>query len=242
MNVMKSVLLFCFGWVFFAIASVETMAASSNYSESYAILLKGVLSGNETVAEKPDSNGDTVSSSEHEILVTDGLETKRMTFSTRMVLAKGTGIPTSYSYWYTSGGTGDSYDVTIRDGQITRVLNRGGQTSEITVPLEPGMTFVDFNVYHHFDYLVRKYDFKKGGRQTFANFIPVIGNDVPVALTFIGDAKLDLQAGALPVQNFRIEFVSIWGGTLSVTKEGRLVRLVIPIQDIEVLRRDLLPQ
>jgi hypothetical protein len=240
---MRTILFFCLGLLFPTTAAVDhAQAAASSYSESYAILIKGALAGSETVTEKPDPNGDTVSSSEHEIFVTDGLDTKKMKFSTRMVLAKNTGIPITYSYWYTSGNTGDSYDVTIKNGQITRVLNRGGRTGEVTVPLQPDMVFVDFNVYHQYDYLIRKYDFKKGGRQTFADFIPVIGNDIPVALTYIGDDKLDLKTGPLQIRNFRMEFVGIWGGTLSVNKEGRLVRLVIPTQDIEVIRRDLLPQ
>jgi hypothetical protein len=234
--------LFCFGFVLSITAAVNTGTAASNYSESYVILIKGATAGNETVTEKPDASGDLLSLSDHEILVAVGLETKQMKFSTRMVLAKNTGIPVTYSYWYTSGNTGDSYDVTIKNGQITRVLNRGGRTSEVTVPLEPGMVFVDFNVYHQYDYLVRRYDFKKGGRQTFADFIPVIGNDIPVALTYLGEEKLDLKPGPLQIRNFRIEFVGIWGGMLSVNKEGRLVRLVIPTQDLEVLRRDLLPQ
>lgn len=241
MNPMKSILSLCIGLLLGTMAPAESHAAST-YSESYAILIKGVVAGNETVTEKPGSNGDTVSTSDHEMLVTDGLETKSMKYSTRMVLSKSTGIPSSYSYWYTSGGTGDSYEVTINNLEITRVLNRGGRTSEVTVPLEPDMVILDFNVYHQYDYLVRKYDLKKGGRQTFADFIPVIGNDIPVAVTYMGDSKLDLKTGSLAVRNFRVEFVGIWTGTVTTNKDGRLVRLVIPSQDLEVVRRDLLPQ
>jgi len=215
--------------------------ASSTYSESYAIIIKGAVAGSETVTEKTETGGDLVATSQHDMLVTDGLETKRMKFSTRMTLSKKTGMPISYSCWYTSGNTGDSYEVTIKDGQITRILNRGGHAGEITVPLEPDMVFLDFNVYHQYDYLIRRYDFKKKGRQTFADFIPVIGNDIPIALTHIGDSSLDLKTGPMPVRNLRIDFVGIWSGTVSVDKEGRLVRLIIPSQDLEVVRRDLMP-
>ncbi len=104
------------------------------------------------------------------MLVTDGVETKRMTFSTKMVLSKSTGIPSSYTYWYTSGSTGDSYDVTIKNAQITRVLNRGGRSSEVTVPLRPDMVFLDFNVYHQYDYLIRRYDVKKRAARRFPTF------------------------------------------------------------------------
>jgi hypothetical protein len=104
------------------------------------------------------------------------------------------------------------------------------------------MVFLDFNVYHQYDYLIRRYDTQKGGRQTFPDFLPLIGNDVPVALTYIGDDKLDLKIGTLPIRNFQVEFVGMWGGTLSVNKNGRLVRLVIPSQELEVVRRDLLTE
>lgn len=224
-----------------ALGSTARAAESTAYSESYAIILKGDFAGTETVTEKPDADGNLVSTSQHDVLVTDGLETKRMSFATRMILDKNSGIPSSYSYWYTSGDSGDSYDVTIQDSQIIRILNRGGRTSEVTVPLDPGMVFVDFNVYHQYDYLVRRYDFKKKGRQTFSNFIPVIGADIPVALTYLGEESLPLATGMLPVRKLRVEFVGILSGTLLVGNDGRLVRLTVPSQDLEVVRRDLLP-
>jgi hypothetical protein len=215
--------------------------ASSSYSQSYLILLKGDVAGSEIVTEKTTAAGELVSTSEHEMIVSDGLQTNRMTFSTRMVLAKTTGTPASYSYWYTSGNTGDSCEVAIANGQATRTLNRGGRTDQVTVPFEPGMILLDFNVYHHYDYLIRKYDLKKGGRQTFADFIPVIGTDIPVALTLLGESKQALKNGTFPVRNFGVEIVGIWSGSITVDKEGRLVRLLIPTQDIEVVRRDLMP-
>jgi hypothetical protein len=237
---MKSILWFLAVYFCTIIPASIARDDPSNYSQSYAIMLKGVLAGSETVTEKSEG-GNVTASSEHEMMVTDGVETKRMKFSTRMVFSKSTGTPVSYSYWYTSGNTGDSYNVTIKNSQITRVLSRGGRTSEVTVPLEPDMVFVDFNVYHQYDYLVRRYDTKKGGRQTFADFIPVIGSDIPLALTYIGEDKLEFKTGSIPVRNFRVEFVGIWGGMVSVDKANRLVRLVIPSEEIEVIRRDLLP-
>ena len=239
---MGTMLLLSLGLFFPWVATGFLRDAPSIYSESYTILIKGALAGTETVAEKTNANGEIVSSSEHEMLITDGVETKRMAFSTKMVLSKSTGIPSSYTCTYTSGNTGDSYDVTIKNAQITRVLNKGGRSSEVTIPLQPNMVFLDFNVYHQYDYLIRRYDAKKGGRQTFPDFLPLIGDDVPIAVTYIGDDKLDIRTGTLPIRNFRMEFVGIWGGTLSVDKNGRLVRLVVPSQELEVVRQDLLSE
>jgi hypothetical protein len=237
---MKSIGLLWLGVILFTVSAFAG-DAPAGYSQSYTILLKGTPAGSEVVTEAKSAAGDLISTSEHELLVTDGLETKRMTFSTKMVLSKSTGNPVSYAYRYTTGGTGDSYDVLVKDAQITRVLTKGGHTTESTMAIPINMVIVDFNVYHHYDYLIRRYDFKKGGRQIFANYVPIIGNDIPLAVTYLGNAEIPIEKGSLSTKNYKIEFVGIWGGSLFADKDGRLVRLVVPAQDLEVVRKDLLP-
>jgi hypothetical protein len=233
-----AIALFISGLIYASLADARAVAA--DYSQSYAILIKGALAGSETVTESAGEKDELLSTSEHEILVTDGLETKRMAFTTKMVLSKSTWLPISYACRYTSGSTQDSYDVEVKDDAITRTLNRGGRTSVVTVPLQPNMVILDYSVYHQYEYLVRRYDFKKGGRQLFADFVPVIGSDIPLALTLIGNEKLPLKKGTLSVRNFNLEFVGIWSGSLLVDEDGRLIRLLIPAQDLEVVRKDLL--
>jgi hypothetical protein len=213
---------------------------NSEYSQAYAILINGVVVGNERVVEKINEAGQLVATSDHDIMITDGLVTKRMVFSTKMVFSKNSYDPVSYNYEYKEGNTGDYYEVLINGGQITRSLRKGGRSNEITAPFMPGMVILDYNVYHQYDYLVRKYNKKKGGKQSFADFLPIIGLDIPVALTFLGDSSIEFEKKSIPVKNFRIEFVGV--GTLSVDKDERLVRLQIPSQDINVIRVDLLPK
>lgn len=215
-------------------------AKAGDYSQSYVILIKGEPSGSEVVTESKGSDGKRIAVSEHEIMVTDGVQVNRMAFTTKMVFAKSTGKLEFYNYRYTTGASGDSYDVIIQDAQITRILNRGGRTSEVTVPFLPDMVILDFNVYHQYDYLIRKYDMKKRGRQVFANFIPVIGNDIPVAVTFLDNETLKHSKGKLSVKKFSIECVGIWTGSVSMDSAGRLVDLEIPSQGLQVIRKDLL--
>jgi hypothetical protein len=211
------------------------------YTQSYTILIKGAIAGTENVTETANEAGDVLSASEHEIYISDGLGTKRMAFATKMHLAKSSYAPISYSYKYTSGDVGDSYEVEVKGTLMRRTLTRSGRTSEVTAPVQPNTVILDFNVYHHYDYLVRRYDAVKGGRQIFSDFVPLIGNDIPLALTLMGDTELKYEKGSVGVSNYRVEFVGIAGGTLSVDKNKRLVRLVIPVQDLEVVRKDLLP-
>ena len=237
---MKSVPLVWLVCLCFTIPS-NAQSTDSENSKSYTILIKGSTAGRETATEKTADSGDVVSSSDHEIFVTDGLETKRMTFSTRLVLAKGTWLPVSYTYKYTTGNAADYYEVAVSNGRIRRILTRSGNANEINVAAPPNLVIVDFNVYHQYEYLIRRYDFKKGGRQLFADFVPLIGNDIPLAITYLGDEELEFPKGTLSARNFKIEYVDIWMGSLSVDKDGRLLRVLIPAQDLEVVRSDLMP-
>jgi hypothetical protein len=216
--------------------------SNPHYSQTYTILLRGVPSGIESVAEEWGKDGSLISSSESEIFITDGFETKRLAFVTRMALSKSNLVPISYSYRYTSGPSKDGYEVTVKDGQLKRTLIRAGHSSEITATLASDATILDFNVYHQYDYLLRKYDMKKGGRQSFHNFIPLIGGEIPLSISQLDDTNLQHVKGSLPVRNFKVEFAGIWSGTVSIDKGGRLVRLVVRDQDLEVVRKDLLPE
>ena len=214
---------------------------SKEYSQTYVIFLDNARAGKEIVKEAIDDNGDLVAVSENDIYVTDGLETKRMAYTTRMVMHKKSLKPKSYFYQYLTGNTGDSYEVIIEGDKITRTLSRGGETSVVTGSFGPDTIILDFTVYHQYDYLAKKYDDKKKGRQVFSNFIPVIGNDIPVAFTYLEDAELPYIGGNLPVKRYKIEFVGLRQGTVLMDSEGRLVHLLMPDQDLEVVREDLVP-
>lgn len=239
---MRTLLLWPFSILALLIRPICAPCAEAGYSQSYVIVIKGAVAGNETVSEKSEGNGNLLSASEHEMLISDGLETKRMAFTSKMLLSASTLAPISYSYNYTSGNTGDSCEVVVKENQVTRKLRRSGNTSVVTASFPPGTVILDFNVYHQYDFLARKYDSKKGGRQLFNDFVPVIGSDIPIALTFLGNSEIEYNKSTLTVKNYRIEFVGIWAGMFAVDKDDRLVRLQVPAQDLEVVRKDLFPE
>ena len=230
----------CFIWV--GIADHAIARDDYPYHQSYSILINNETAGTETVIEKKDGSGKIISTSEHDILVTDGLAMNRLRFSTRTVFPRGSLVPETYVNQYRNdqvGNFGDSYDVSISNGQITRVLTRSGQSSTAVTTLSPDMVIVDFNVYHQYENLIRRYDRKKGGMQQFADFIPVIGTDIPMRVTFLGDGTLQFDQKNIEVSNFRVEFVGIQTVTLAVDRNDRLVVLENPMQDIKVIRKDL---
>jgi hypothetical protein len=223
------------------LAGAQDPPPQAVYSQSYVVFMKGVPSGTETVTESLDREGNTLSRSEHELFLSDGLETKRMAFTTTMLLAKGTLSPLKYVFQYTSGDKKDSYVVTVKDGRITRVLTRAGHSVESTAAAKPGTVILDFSVYHQYDWIVRRYDLKRGGVQSFPNFIPVIGAEMPLKVTLLPDSNFGQGKGDLPLRNFKVEYVGVWSGLLSTDRNNRLVRLTVASQDLDVIRKDLIP-
>jgi len=236
MKILLSCFLLIHGFSGFSIATKN----SPVYSRSYTIFIRGAVAGSEIATEEIDEKGNIISSSKHEMLITDGLEDKRMAFATTMVLAKDSLIPLHYNFKYTTANSSDYYDVNTKDGKISRTLSHNGHVSEVSVQLQPNLILLDFNVYHHYDYLVRKYNFKLGGKQTLAGYIPPIGNDIKLVLSFISDEKAKIGSKTINIKNFMVEFVNVQTATFAVDQDNRLVRLVIPKQNLEVVRTDLI--
>ncbi len=204
---------------------------------AYEILLKGSVAGTEIVSETIDAGGNLVVSSEHEMLLSDGLETKRVAFTTALVLAKDSRALMSYKLQYLSGESRDSCTVTVRGDRIDRVLVRGNRRSDTSTALQPGTVLLEPNVYYLYGHLVARYDHGKGGRQLFQAYLPPVGADIPVALTWIQDDAIDGPGGPVTARRYRYEFVPLSEGLLWVDAAGRLFRLVNPAQELEVIRK-----
>jgi len=217
------------------------VGAEDDYEQTYVIFLNGERSGKEIVSEKTAGNGDLIAQSESELYISDGLETNRMAYETRMVLDGESMKPKTYILRYVSGSSGDHYEVTVQGDTVVRTLSRGGESTVATGDFKPDSVILDVNVYHQYDYVIRKYDMDKGGRQLFSDFIPVIGRDIPIALTYLGESSLPHRKSDLLTRKFQIEFIGLRNGTVTTDSDGRLVRLVMPEQNLEVVREDLLP-
>ena len=233
MNLLSvSLLLFTVAW-----ESQQKVPASAPPTRTFQIFLKGEAAGTEVVSESTDKDGNLVLRSEHEMLVSDGLEIKRVAFTTAAVLAKESLQPLHYRMQYTSGASHDSCEVKANGRQLTRILTRGSRTSETSTTITPGTVLLESNVYYLYEYLVRQYDAKKGGRQMFQAYLPPVGAEVPAALTRMQDSSLETPGGSVPVHNFRFEFVALANAVLSVDTAGRLVRFVNPTQEVEIRRK-----
>jgi hypothetical protein len=224
-------------WMVLLLQAGQAPAGPPTYTQAYEVILRGQPAGTEVVSERTDKDGNFVSTSEHDILVSDGLETKRVAFTTELVRAKRSQAPIRYEMRYTSGESHDSCVVTVAGSQLVRTLVRGSRKSEKAAPLEPSTVIVESNVYHLYEQLVQKYDAKKGGRQIFQAYLPPIGSGIPAALSLLGEEDVTTPSGTLHIRNFKFEFIGLTNALLSVDKSGRLVRFYNPEQELEVIRK-----
>jgi hypothetical protein len=224
-------------WMAFLLQAGQVPVSAPSYAQTYEVFLRGQLAGTEVVSERTDKNGNLISSSEHDLLVSDGLETKRVAFTTELTLAKGSRAPVRYELRYTSGESHDSCVVTTAGNLLVRTLIRGSRKSEATTTMQPAMVIVESNVYHLYEQLVRKYDVKRGGRQILQAYLPPVGADIPAALTLLGEEDVATPAGMIRARNFKFEFVGLANALLSVDKSGRLIRFANPELELEVIRK-----
>lgn len=218
-------------------APIQIVAPS--YAQTYIVYVRGEQSGVERVSEIPGEGGTVTSRSEHEITVSDGLHTQQMVFETALTLKGEARTPTYCSLKYNPGLDGDYYEVWVRDGRIRRLLSRAGQKSETEGSWDSAGVIFDFNVYHHYDYIIGRYDHSVGGRQLLRAYIPVTGAELSLALTRLEDEEIDSQSGKIAIRNFRVELVGVFTGQLAVDKANRLVRLQVYDKDLVVVRQDL---
>ena len=222
---------------FIAWTPMQRVPASSLGTQTFQIIIKGEAAGTEVVTESTDKDGNILLRSDHEMLLSDGLEVKRVAFSTESVFEAKSLQPLYYKLQYSSGDSHDSCEVKASGKELTRVLTRGNRTSETKTQILAGTVLLEPNVYYLYEFLVRQYDTKKGGRQLFQAYLPPVGAEVPAALTQLENSSIDAPGGAVTVRNFRYEFVALSGGVLSVDERGKLVRLSNPAQELEVLRK-----
>jgi len=237
-NEMKKLLFLCFILIPFS-GNTAAQDTSAVYTQSYTILIDGSIAGKETVTEIIHENGNLLCTSEHEVDIRNPGKKGRRFFSTKMVLPEGEFFPVSYSY---KSDVGISYNLSRTETQITSIIQRAEGSRKSTVPFNPDMVLLDPNIYHLYDYWIRKYDTGKRGLQALETFVPHTAVSTSIMAEAVIDSDLNLETQTLHLRSYRVEVPDVWTAALWVDNDNRLVRLFISGPDIEVIRTDLLPE
>jgi hypothetical protein len=141
------------------------------------------------------------------------------------------GTPLSYD-WKTEGAKKASAEIQFQNSIATVNLHLEGRkpfTQQFTFS-SPMVVILDNNLYHQYAVLARLYDRTKKGSQTFAVLVPQEMTPGSVTVDSIADPT-DTAPGELKVQTSDLEV------DLYIDAKGRLMRLVAPASNAEVIRK-----
>jgi hypothetical protein len=153
-----------------------------------------------------------------------------------------------------SSGTPVRYAVEVRDGTVTTIrlggqrvrgrfatLARGtrGEAAREYM-LAPGAIVLDNNAYHQSIFLVRGRRAGVGARATVSAFAPLDNAQRDLQLTLEAvDDRVSIAGNSRPARRWRVVEPSGLARLLWADDEGRILRILIPAQAIEVLRDDI---
>ncbi|MBI1747205.1 MAG: hypothetical protein HYR55_11530 [Acidobacteria bacterium] len=215
----------------------SSVAATGPETGKFYLFLKGQHFGQESYVIKDEPSGKRTTLSETEMVMLDGDVQNRLAFSSRLVMDRQTYAPTYYEYQF-KGGRNDGYEVTIDGKQITRKLVTGGTVTNKTTTAEQEILILDYNVYHHYQLLLDRYNPKIKGKQVFSDYLPVVGDEFEVGVTLNGEVPLVINQKTIPTVNYTIDFPMSYGADLWATKDGRVVKIRLKQNAIEAIRAE----
>ena len=114
---------------------------------------------------------------------------------------------------------------------------------EATAQTEAGAVILENNVWHQYQFLIKRYDKQKGGAQAFKAFVPSIMQTVPVNLE-LRNSLLSIPssgAGATATQLVEYYRLNVAGGLamdILTGAGGKLIYVRVPKQRAEVVREE----
>ncbi len=141
------------------------------------------------------------------------------------------GAPVSYD-WSTQGAKKASAEIQFQNSiaSITLHLDNARPFTQQFTFTSPLVVILDNNLYHQYEILARLYDREKKGSQTFPVLVPQEMTPGNVTVESFNPTGGGNAAEMLRVQTADLEV------DLSLDSKGRLVRLVAPASNAEVVR------
>jgi hypothetical protein len=206
--------------------SLASPAAMESDKGEFRISVNGQPVGTESFEIRPDGNR-WIAQGTADVKPTDGPASK----ITSHLTLQPDGTPLSYD-WKTEGTKKASAEIQFQNSIATVNLHLEGRkpfTQQFTFS-SPMVVILDNNLYHQYAVLARLYDRTKKGSQTFAVLVPQEMTPGSVTVDSIADPT-DTSPGELKVQTSDLEV------DLYIDAKGRLMRLVAPASNAEVIRK-----
>ncbi len=150
----------------------------------------------------------------------------RMNESSVLVLRRGL-EPTSYERHQKSPKRASATVVFGPEKAAAQYRRPEGDTQDMEFFVPKNVVVLDTNFFHHYTFLVRQYDFVKGGPQHMNVLVPQEASPGMIRLEYTG---MDQSLRKLVAHTDELQ-IEIW-----VDEAGRVMKLVVPAAKVEVIR------
>jgi alpha/beta superfamily hydrolase len=124
-------------------------------------------------------------------------------------------------------------------GKAINLMNKEGRDTTIEVPVHKDALVLPNGLFYPYTFLVKRYDFKKGGKQDFFGYVVPV--ETPISIEDKGKEKVDFETGPSELQKFFVNLAGMVGINLWVDKNEQIIKLTIPMQGIEVYQEGYKP-
>ena len=137
---------------------------------------------------------------------------------------------------------GETYQISTEflERKAISHTKRDGDTSTTELPMHEKALILPNALFYPYTFLVKRYDFEKGGKQEFFGFMaPQI--ELPITAEYKGKEKVDFEAGSSELEKLLVNLGGVLGVNLWLNEKKELVKLSIPLQGIEVYQQGFKP-
>jgi alpha/beta superfamily hydrolase len=137
---------------------------------------------------------------------------------------------------------GQAYKVSTEfsEGKAINHVSKDGDTSTTEVPIHKDALILPNGLFYPYTFLVKKYDFKKGGKQEFFGYV-VPQMEMSISVEEKGKEKVAFETGSSELQKLFVNLGRAVGVNLWVDENQDVIKLSIPLQGIEVYKEGYKP-
>lgn len=138
--------------------------------------------------------------------------------------------------------SGEAYKVSTEfsEGKAINHVSKDGDTSTTEIPIHKDALILPNGLFSPYTFLVKRYDFKKGGKQEFFGYI-VPQMEMSISVEEKGKEKIAFETGSFELNRLLVSLGGTLGINLWLDEKKELIKLSIPLQGIEVYKEGYKP-
>jgi hypothetical protein len=143
------------------------------------------------------------------------------------------GRPIRYVLELKFGSAEQKYTIDFQSKEA--LIESGGRSSQRAINISAGAVLLDRNVWHHYRFLIARYDMSAGGAQVFMAFVPQAGlRELPVTVERRGSELLKVGQVRKKVDKFKITLAGVIEIMLLSDESGLPLSIEIPLSKTRV--------